>query len=86
MALSLGIFLKQLSQDFLGDGPKISLGTAYQDLRALIETTIEGDAPAGLSEIQPDRDPIENWIIWGEFLRLEYEIEQYAFVMWDEIE
>lgn len=81
----LADFLKAIAQDFLGDGGKLTRDTAYKDLVNLSglgdsEEPILPETPS----FNPD-DPIGSWLLWGDMLRQDYDIEQYAFVSWEDL-
>ncbi len=85
-SVSLAIFLKRLSQNFLDGGEKITSETSNQELQSLIGTMTEEGVPAELQGIPGDGNPIENWLLLGQFLKQEYDIEQFALMMWHELE
>ncbi|MAZ32304.1 MAG: hypothetical protein CMO06_04040 [Thalassospira sp.] len=82
---SLAEFLKKIAYDFLGENGKIAPDNAYQALRKL--TDLGEEEESILPEIPPfsPDDPIGSWLSWGELLRQQYDIEQYAFVSWDDL-
>ena len=73
----LAMFLKSISIGFLDDGDKLSPDGSDQFLSELISTTIPAFRPEG-------EDPIGRWFSWGDHLRREYEIEQFALVQWED--
>lgn len=80
-AANLAAFLTAVSEGFPDGGEKIQPQQANEELRQLIETT-EAGQPDGLSFEAAGDDPIGNWFVWGDYLRLEYGIDQYALVSW----
>lgn len=77
-------FLTKISMGFLGDGEKILLENANKELQDLMGVTEEAEAVSSrLSQIDSD-DPIANWLEWGDILRREFSIDQYALVKWEE--
>lgn len=84
-AVTLAKFLMSISDGFLDRGEKIQPQTANEELRYLIEA-VEAEPPEGLpAEFETARDdPIGNWLAWGDYLRLEHGIDQYALVTWKE--
>ena len=81
---SLGLFLKEASRGFLKGEGQITKDTASDHLDSLLEAigVDEGILFDTLSPVSDD--PIGKWFIWGDILRREFEIEQYAFVIWKE--
>lgn len=85
-ASRLDVFLKAIAEDFLSEGGKVTSDTAFQSLALLLgeegdEKQIFPNASGFTSE-----DPIGSWLFWGDVLRREFDIEQYAFVAWEEME
>lgn len=83
-AMTLGVFLNLIEQEFLADEGQITPDTAFQSLLYLSgaadpEETILFDKSA----LNPE-DPIGSWLFWGDFLRREYNIEQFAFINWND--
>ncbi len=84
-ASTLASFLKAISQTFLAEGGQITPDTAFQNLMNLLGAEdSEGQFLPDMPEFSPD-DPIGNWLFWGDILRRDFEIEQYAFVSWEEV-
>ncbi len=84
-AAPLATFLMRISDGFLGGGEKIRPDTANEELQALI-VAAEGHQPESIAPTfrVEEGDPIGNWLAWGDYLRLAYEIDQYALVRWGE--
>ena len=83
-ATTLGMYLNSIEQAFLGDEGKILPDTAFENLQYL--SGADGTEEALLvakSALTPE-DPIGGWLFWGDFLRREYNIEQFAFISWDD--
>ncbi len=82
-AANLAAFLTAVSEGFLDGGEKIQPQQANEELRQLIDTT-KADQSDGLPIIfeTVGDDPIGNWRVWGDYLRLQYGIDQYALVSW----
>lgn len=80
---SLATLLKRTLNEFLSEGGQIKRENANEVLRSLVigDATDEPVAP-GKPDITSE-DPIANWLSWGDFLKSEFDIEQYAFVQWD---
>lgn len=81
---TLATFLAAVASDFLRDEHNVRLDTANAELE---ELTGAGDSEGRILDEIPEfspGDPIGNWFVWGEALRAEHEIEQYAFVKWHE--
>ena len=80
---NLAAFLASVSEGFLERGEKIQPQTANEELLHLIDA-VEGGQPDGFPQAfdTAKDDPIRNWLAWGDFLRLEYGIDQYALVRW----
>lgn len=82
---SLAHFLNSIAQDFLRPDGKITQDTAFQRLSVLLgvydrDRSIFPFAP----EMNPD-DPIGSWLFWGDILRRDFGIEQYAFIRWNDL-
>ncbi len=82
-ALNLAAFLAALADGFLDGGEKIQPQRANEELRLLIHAA-ELTQPDGLPATFdiPEDDPIGNWFAWGDYLRLQHGIDQYALVSW----
>ena len=83
-ATTLSMYLNSIEQAFLGDEGKIFPDTAFENLQYL--SGADGAEEALLvdkSALNPE-DPIGGWLFWGDFLRREYNIEQFAFISWDD--
>ena len=84
-ASTLASFLKAVSQTFLAERDQITPDTAFQDLMNLLGTEdSEEQFLHDMPRFSPD-DPIANWLFWGDILRRDFEIEQYAFVSWNNV-
>lgn len=83
-ATTLGVYLNSIEQEFLGDEGEILYDMAFQQLLYLSGADRpEETVLAAESALKPE-DPIGSWLLWGDFLRHEYNIEQFAFVSWNE--
>ena len=81
---SLADFMKSIFEGFLDGGPKISVEDANRELSVLVKHTLAGSDEVGQGfAFSPDEDPIGNWNAWGDYLAREFEIEQYALMLWD---
>jgi len=82
-ATNLAAFLMAASEGFLDGGEKIRPQQANEELRQLIDAANAGqpDSFPGAFETSSD-DSIGNWLEWGDYLHLEYGIDQYALVRW----
>lgn len=81
---TLEIYLKNIAQEFLDVEGKISPSMSYQSLLELSSVVDpEGLALDKILELNP-KDPISCWLFFGDFLRREYNIEQFAFISWDD--
>jgi len=81
---NLAKFLSRVSDAFLRRGQKITHDRASSVLADLIQA-VYGDQKFDETSIHVDKlDPIGQWLVWGDHLRTEYAIEQYAFVSWRE--
>lgn len=79
----LASFLSKVADGFLGEGEKIAPQSSIEPLNDLIKA-IYGDGDS-LPEFAIDpEDPLGAWFAWGDHLRKEYAIEQYAFMRWDD--
>jgi hypothetical protein len=82
-ATNLAAFLNALSDGFLDGAEKIQPQQANEELRTLMNDAL-GDGSEALrpiTEMDAD-DPIGNWFAWGDYLRLQFGIDQYALVRW----
>lgn len=82
-AATLTTFLNKVAEGFLDGGPKIRPIEANKVLRELIDVSGVGRLD-GITSERDDENPIGNWLAWGEFLRKEYGIDQFALVSWDD--
>jgi hypothetical protein len=98
-ATNLATFLTSVAAGFLDGEAKIRTKEANDELQQLI-SAIRSDQPDGTSiefagddedatsdDEEPtidDEDPIGNWLSWGHYLSVNYGIEQYAMVSWEE--
>lgn len=80
-AMNLAAFLKALSDGFLDGAKKIQPQEANEELRALMNDALS-DGPEALRLIteMDAEDPIGNWFAWGDYLRLQFGIDQYALI------
>ncbi len=84
-ATTLAAFLDALSGRFLGGGEKIRSEQANQELQDLMNEVLGDGREVPQSIIEMDAsDPIGNWLAWGDYLRLEFGIDQYALVRWED--
>jgi hypothetical protein len=83
---SLAEFLKRISDGFLERGEKFRLENAMIELRQLVDfVTNSDDRQVSISYDAIDiGDPIVSWFAWGDYLRKEFGIEQFAFVSWSD--
>lgn len=81
---SLAVFLKQLSQDFLTGGQKITGETSASELHALIAATALGEYSPADSQTSDVDGAMEGWLKWGQYLLDEYDIHQFALMSLDE--
>lgn len=83
-SMNLATFLSKVSAGFLDGGEKLSPDESDQMLNELI-AGVDGDQKAAAATFRPDgEDPIGRWFSWGDHLRNEYEIEQFALVRWED--
>ena len=85
-ASSLLEFLKKISHGFLDRGEKFRPENAIGELRQLVEfvTKSDDEEPPILFDAIYDDDPIGSWLAWGDYLRNEFGIDQFALVRWDD--
>jgi hypothetical protein len=84
-ASSLAAFLKAVEQDFLGDEGKVTPDTAFHELMNLTGATDSDEPIVPEMPTFSSDDPIGSWLFWGDMLRRDYYIEQYAFIGWDDL-
>ncbi|NTI46121.1 hypothetical protein [Rhizobium rhizogenes] len=82
-AATLDTFLAKLLNGFLEGGEKIQFAQANQELRNLIAHVDDSQLQL-LPDDAVSGDPIGNWMAWGDYLRKEHGIEQFALVRWDD--
>ena len=81
--MDLATFLGKVSTGFLDGGEMLSPGESDQMLGELI-AGIDGDQRTMAPTFRTTgKDPIGRWFSWGDHLRSEYEIEQFALVQWE---
>lgn len=81
---TLDKFLTEIMTAFLANDGKIRLEAANNTLRQLI-TPREGDELIpDTQNVIADDDPIPNWLAFGDRLYQHYEIEQFAFIAWED--
>ncbi len=83
-SMDLATFLDKVSAGFLDGGEKLSPDGSDQLLNELI-ADVNGDQKEAAQAFRPEgEDPIGRWFDWGDHLRNEYEIEQFAVVRWED--
>ena len=81
-AITLGMYLNSIEQAFLGDEGKVLPDTAFESLRYLTGADGAEETPfVERSALDPE-DPIGSWLLWGDSLWREYNIEQFAIINW----
>ena len=83
-AVSLSSFLKSVSEGFLSNDSGILVSDAQRVLQSLLTTEVGEEALPMTDRISENRDGIGAWLEWGDFLRREFEIEQFALIRWEE--
>ena len=82
--VSLATFLGKVSAGFLDGGEKLSPDRSDQILGELI-ADVYGDQETAATTFRTEgEDPIGRWFSWGDHLRSEYEIDQFALVRWED--
>jgi hypothetical protein len=81
-SMDLATFLDKVSAGFLDGGEKLSPDGSDQVLSDLI-AGVDGDQKTAAFPPEGE-DPIGRWFSWGDHLRSEYEIEQFALVRWED--
>ena len=79
---SLALFLKETSRGFLRGEDQIKMDTASELLDSIKDVWDRTIDDSWDSEEERSDDPISQWLTWGETLRQEFGIEQFAFVQW----
>jgi hypothetical protein len=83
-SMDLAKFLGKVAAGFLDDGEKLSPDRSDQLLGELI-AGVYGGPETAMPSFRPEaEDPIGRWFSWGDHLRKEYEIEQFAVVRWED--
>jgi hypothetical protein len=81
-SMALATFLAKVSAGFLDDGEKLSPDGSDQILGELI-ADVYGDQEVAMPAFRTrGQDPIGRWFSWGDHLRSEFAIEQFALVRW----
>lgn len=81
---TLDIFLENLAQDFFKDQKKLTPEMSYEILQDLC-SIVDPESPTLEKELELDgEDPIGSWLFFGDYLRREYNIEQFAFISWED--
>lgn len=82
--VSLADFLTKMAGGLQEENGFIPIDAAGQQLRSLFaDPEIEGESPL-LPETWPDNgDGLAAWLHWGDYLRKEFQIEQFAFMQWE---
>ena len=83
-AVSLSSFLKSVSEGFLSNESIILSSDAQRVLQSFLTTDVAEEALPMPDRIFENRDGMEAWLEWGDFLRQEFEIEQFALIRWEE--
>lgn len=81
--MSLAKFLANLTSGFLR-GEKISPDQSDKTLTELVRSVYDGSEMDTQLDFQEIGDPLGAWLTWGDHLRINYSIEQYAFVQWEQ--
>lgn len=85
-SMDLATFLGKVSAGFLDGGEKLSPDGSEQILQELI-AGVDGDREAAAPAFRAEgEDPIGRWFSWGDHLRTEYAVEQFALVRWEDEE
>lgn len=81
-SIDLATFLTNVSTGFLDGERHLTPDGSDEVLRGLI-SEVDGDPKTTASTFGPEGDdPIGRWFFWGDHLRSEYGIEQFALVRW----
>lgn len=83
-AVSLASFLKSVSEGFLSNDSVILVSDAQRALQRLLTAEIGEESLPMPNQIFENQDGIGAWLDWGDFLRQEFGIEQYALIRWEE--
>ena len=83
-AMSLAKFLGKVSDEFLDGGQKLSPDASGEMLGELISGVYDGKESEASTFGAEGEDPLGRWFSWGDHLRREYEIEQFALVRWED--
>lgn len=84
VAVSLSSFLMSVSEGFLSNESVILFEDAQRALQTLLTAEVGEEALPMSNRIFENQDGIGGWLSWGDFLRREYEIEQFALMRWEE--
>ena len=83
-AVSLSSFLKNVSEGFLSNDSVILVEGAQRALQTLLTSEVGEEGLPRPNGILENQDGIGAWLEWGDFLRREFEIEQFALIRWEE--
>lgn len=81
--MDLAAFLNGVSNGFLEGGEKLAPDGSDSMLSELITSVYEDQEAAPQMFSAEGEDPIGRWFSWGDHLRTEYDIEQFALVLWE---
>jgi len=76
--------------DVVGNGRANEGFIPPESAQGMLRSLFSGVTDEDRSGLLPDNFPmsdehgIESWLYWGDYLRNEYQIEQYAFVVWND--
>ena len=80
----LAKFLNNVSLDFLNGGKKVLFDDADKVLSELISEVFGDEGAKAPYFGSLGGGPIGRWFAWGDYLRNEYQIEQFALVRWQD--
>jgi hypothetical protein len=83
-AVSLSSFLKNVSEGFLSNDSVILVEGAQRAIQTLLSSEVGEEGLPRPDGILENQDGIGAWLEWGDFLRREFEIEQFALIRWEE--
>ena len=81
VTISLADFLNRLIGRLESDEGYVSVEEAHLMLRRCFGQNENGDGSLLPFDIQ-DEQGIESWLYWGDYLKTEYQIEQFALMHW----
>lgn len=83
--ITVADFLTKIAGNFRDEGAFIPIDDSGQQFRSLFaERDNDGEPPLLPDDWPRNEDGLAAWLHWGDYLRQEFQIEQFAFMDWEE--